>query len=1061
MVGIVALGWLWASAEAASEEKPWWLGLPVADVSLSAPEGGLPEESLEPLLRVEEGHALDPHAISLDLTTLFQVGEFSAVEANVEPWVTYDSDGVPVPGVLLTYIVHRAPKIAHIRSRAGRPFQNRTLLSETGLAVGQVYYPDLDGPFAEERLEAWLRSQGYPRASVSIRATEPEPGQIFVFVDVEEGEPNTLERLTFNGPFEGVVTRSQLERWAKRGGLIRGKPVAPGALPRAQEEIRSELGSLDAGWFRPERGWISNRVTPLAVPTEGGERVNFTIEPGPKLQLEIYGLGVTWRRTVKKALGIDHRLRITRGFLDQAPERLEMALQEQGYYAASVDVSHEPAPPGAKGDQNVQRLVVDVDLGSRHVMGGFGSQPVAISFTDGPIDEVREESELQAVFTQASPEVLRRKIYTEPEMKAAVEAARQYYVDRGYLDAALTLQPPEIRPRRTPTNLLRRASGDPIRLRITPHVTVEHGPLTRLRDLQVVGAADGVDLSFVEESKRERISGPFSPQQIDLIAQRVLSAHRAEGWLEADAKVQHIDIGENERTSTITVDPGQRILLRSVVTRGTRMTRPSFVQNEVDLKLGEPITSTVLEQTRTDLYELDIFESVSIDLLGDEEARDLVVTLDEAKRYAFEVGGGLSTDQGIRALGRVTRRNLLGRAHRLQLIGQVGFEYGAEDARSWLPDVTNPEWRAAISYRAPKFPLRSQELVVDLILRERRQERTWRMDRSGIAPAIEWHLGKTRLRGGARVEVRQLDQVDQGALIPGEPWREITGPSALDDRPLRVQESVTGVWVHDWRDDLIQPTRGALLSANVEWVPGLPWDEIREQLDPDNTLAPLPRTAFLKSDLRLSSYVPIRGFILHMALFGGHIRSFTGNVPPLEDRYRLGGTGSLRGFIRDGIGPHNITPPLRVDWPGGLGPVIDYSLRDEPDRWTPTGGDTTASGTFELLMPLPAFGLRGWEGYAAEVFTDVGNVWLLTDNLYTDSQASALESERALYQPLIPALRVGVGFGLRVDTPIGPLQVDLAFNPQASLASGARRSLLVDGWREPYARAHLTLGSLF
>jgi outer membrane protein assembly factor BamA len=1047
--------WLWASAAKAEEEAPpWWIGLPVADVSLSAPEGGLPEESLEPLLRVREGEPLDPHGITLDLTTLFQVGEFSGVEANVEPWVTYDAQGDSQPGALLTYIVHPAPKIEHIRIQGNRRFRDRVLLAETGLAPGQVFYADLDGPFAEDRLESWMKSQGYLNPSVTIRSTEPEPGAIFVVVVVEEGQPNTLTRLSFSGDFEGITTEAQLRRWARREGLEKGEPVVPNAVARAQEAIRAELGAVNAGLFRPARGWISARVTPAVVPTPKGERVNFAIEPGPRLKLEITGLGWFGRRLVKDALGIDHRLRITRGFLDQAPDQLRAVLQERGWYAAEVAVTHEPvSPEGGSPEEELQRLVVDVRLGSKHTMGDLRFVDVDFTFVDPAEDENREENELQSVFDQTSPEVLRRDIYTVPEMEAALEAARQFYVDRGRLAARLTLEPPRIEPRQTLENVRRRLAGMPLKMKITPRVTVEHGPLTHLRGLSVEGAAEGVDLSFVEEETRLRSGQPFSPQQIDALAQRVVQVHREQGWLEADVRVQHTEVGDNERSSVIVVDPGPQVLLRSVVARGTRLTKPSFVQNEVDLTLGEPITSTVLEATRTDLYELGIFESVDLALLGDGQARDLVVTLDEANRWAFEAGGGVSTDQGLRALGRATRRNLFGRAQRLELIGQVGFEYRSDDPRSWLPDFTRPEWRAAISYRAPRFPLRSQDLVVDLILRERRQERTWRMDRSGLAPAIEWHLGKTRLRGGTRVEVRQLNQVDGGALIPGEPWRQQIGPRLeLGEPPLRVQESVTGLWVHDWRDDIVQPTRGALVSANVEWVPGLPWAELGQELSPQQPFLDQPLTAFVKSDLRFSTYVPLWGVTLHVALFGGYIHSFAG-VPPLEDRYRLGGTGSLRGFVRDGIGPHNITPPLQVDWPAGLDPVIDYALRDEPDRWTPTGGDTTASGTFELLMPLPALGFKGWEGYALDAFVDVGNVWLLQD--------ARVQSDQEPYRTLLPALRLGVGLGLRVDTPIGPLQVDLAANPQVWFSSPARRALLVEGWREPPGRAHLTLGALF
>jgi outer membrane protein assembly factor BamA len=313
------------------------------------------------------------------------------------------------------------------------------------------------------------------------------------------------------------------------------------------------------------------------------------------------------------------------------------------------------------------------------------------------------------------------------------------------------------------------------------------------------------------------------------------------------------------------------------------------------------------------------------------------------------------------------------------------------------------------------------------------------MDRTGGGVAIETRLDRTRLRFGGRLETRQLNEVDAGALLAGEPWAGMLANADPDDPPWRVQESLVGLVVHDLRDNPLQPRKGALLSANVEWAPGLPWDEVRAQ----------PRTSFLKSEARISGYVPLGGLVLHVAAGGGYIESFAGLVP-LEDRFRLGGTGSLRGFVRDAVGPQNITPPLQVDWPNGIGPAIDYALRDNPQRWTPTGGDTNAVGTAELLMPLPALGLSSWEGWAAELFGDVGNAWLLDP-----SAAPASENRSA------PLLRVGIGGGMRIDTPIGPLQLDIALNPQAAAAQGPRKVLLIDEWREPVVRAHLTLGALW
>ena len=74
-------------------QDPALVGLPIASVTLEAPRGGLPDETLHTLLRARQGQPYDPMATRRDLTTLMRVGEFAAVEASAEPWILNGPDG--------------------------------------------------------------------------------------------------------------------------------------------------------------------------------------------------------------------------------------------------------------------------------------------------------------------------------------------------------------------------------------------------------------------------------------------------------------------------------------------------------------------------------------------------------------------------------------------------------------------------------------------------------------------------------------------------------------------------------------------------------------------------------------------------------------------------------------------------------------------------------------------------------------------------------------------------------------------------------------------------------
>ena len=105
-------------------------------------------------------------------------------------------------------------------------------------------------------------------------------------------------------------------------------------------------------------------------------------------------------------------------------------------------------------------------------------------------------------------------------------------------------------------------------------------------------------------------------------------------------------------------------------------------------------------------------------------------------------------------------------------------------------------------------------------------------------------------------------------------------------------------------------------------------------------------------------------------------------------------------------------------------------------------------------MPFPTLGLNKWDGYAFSLFADVGNVWALNK---TAAEAIVVSE----FVDAKPALRVGAGLGLRVLTPVGPFQFDIAANPQAALATGRQQVLLREQYEEPRLRVHLTLGDMW
>lgn len=1011
-----------------------YVGLPVAYVRI---EGADTEESLDPLLRMRQGMLYDPASVRADLTTLSRVGEFASVEAVVDPW-TLAEEGGDVPAVLVTYRVAPASRLQRVRVEGADEARARDLIDAARVTLRVPWYPELDAPVAEFRVQAWLVDQGFPDASVTSRSVDVD-GRTELVLTVDEGAPDRVAEVRFAG--DAPISERRLRGFARRAGVREGQPVGANAIERSTWDMRGRLAELP-GPFTPRGGWVSARVQAASSPASDGRVVTYFIEAGPRLQLEVEGLG-WWRRRerVREALTIDERVRLTRAFLDLAPGRLEDHLQRRGWLDADAQVTLTERPPD-EGRDPVSTLRVEVDRGARYTLTNISVEG----------SSTFEPRHLSLVMMQASPEVLRRRRVTPPEIEKGLEAVRQLFVANGHPDATVSLLAQErgvrrLGPRGTgvphPWDALRHLTGiELVRL----HLGVEAGRLQTFGGVVIEGAAPGVDLVADALIADELTGAAHSPPTINQLARQVVQRHQAAGYLDADARVVSSE-ADDVVSVRIIVEPGDQVLLRSVTTRGATRTRGDFLRNEIDLALGAPVSSADLEALRGRLAELEAFRSVRPDLLGDGRQRDLLVTVEERAPWGFEAGGGASTDQGVRVFGRAIRRNLWGIAHRMEAYAQAGFLWSGEELTDWVPDVTNPDWRAALTYVAPRFPTRSQKLLIEWLLREERQERAWRLARAGVGAVIDNRVSDvTTLRVEARVERRTLAEIDTGALLAGEPWTylvDVTDPVLPSSH--RYHTALSGLVLHDLRDDPLQPTRGVLLSASGSWSPALATPAVPDEAEIN----------WVSGVGRASGYLPAGAVTLHVSAEFGASAALGGGVIALEDRFRLGGTGSMRGFSRDGVGPRNEVAQPQVAWPDAIGPMVDYVLSDAPTRWVATGGDARAMTTIELLFPLSALGLGAWDGYSAALFSDIGNTWLLTDGAAASSDSEAV---RAVYEPLV---RYSAGVGVRIATPIGPLQVDVAVNPDALFATDDRRLLLRGAWEEPSVRAHLSLGTLW
>ena len=176
--------------------------------------------------------------------------------------------------------------------------------------------------------------------------------------------------------------------------------------------------------------------------------------------------------------------------------------------------------------------------------------------------------------------------------------------------------------------------------------------------------------------------------------------------------------------------------------------------------------------------------------------------------------------------------------------------------------------------------------------------------------------------------------------------------------------------------------------------------------------------AFNRATFDATYYRPTMGGTFVARLRAGTVLGsrldLTGSTPtfiPLQERLYAGGPNSVRGYRQNEMGPAIYIPnSFSIT-------TIDDTLqywRANPDsvgdRTVPTGGDNVIVGNAELRLRAPAYP----ELVQYALFVDAGQVW---------------NRGRAGTGVNFADIRFTPGVGLRVFTPVGPLRVDVGYNP--------------------------------
>jgi outer membrane protein insertion porin family len=223
----------------------------------------------------------------------------------------------------------------------------------------------------------------------------------------------------------------------------------------------------------------------------------------------------------------------------------------------------------------------------------------------------------------------------------------------------------------------------------------------------------------------------------------------------------------------------------------------------------------------------------------------------------------------------------------------------------------------------------------------------------------------------------------------------------------------------DRRDNAFNASRGTYVVSGIEHVDAYPTDANLEAARARGRLPP-PESHFFKLTQTFAGYIPLpKGLRIAALTRLGVNLQITETSQTYPDRlFFMGGVDTMRGWTLNSFIPQDnvdriyATKDLPDTVPDPANPSDPNAPQvPNPNKFTPAtqpirGGNLMVNERVELRIPL-----RG--PLETVVFTDIGNLWI--DPKYP-------------FEKRVFPMRVAVGTGLRVQTPVGPLAVDYGFN---------------------------------
>ncbi len=631
-----------------------------------------------------------------------------------------------------------------------------------------------------------------------------------------------------------------------------------------------------------------------------------------------------------------------KGALEKATQELKRQYVARGKYAVSVKTTVTELDRNRVG---ITFNVVEGEVSKINQINLVGLQAY-------------QEEELLDLMKLSTPDWMswfsKNDQYSKQKLSADLEVMRSFYMDNGYMEFNIDSTQVSITP-------------DKKDIYITINLT--EGPKYTVSRIGISGDTL-IPREELERLIQVKAGDAFSRSALTATSSKIGERLGQEGYAFANVNaIPELDKEKHQVAFNFVIDPGQRVYIRRINIAGNDKTRDEVIRREFRQVEGAWFDVEKIKKSKQRVDKLNFFEEVNVEtppVQGAADQMDVNVSVREKSTGNISVGAGFSNNEGLTLMAGVTQANLFG----------SGNHVATQINTSKVNQVYS------LSYTNPYFTDDGVSRGFDI----------YKRNTDSTDTAVSQYSSRT-LGGGIRfgVPIGEDEAISYGLAFEKTDLRL----TALSSTRLTQYVNDFGAsntnligtigWGRDSRDSVIYTTEGTVQRAFAEIA--LPVFDMR----------------YYKLNYQHQRYYPLTSdFIFVLNGEAGVGGGYAGKQLPFFKNFYAGGTGSVRGYDGNSLGPRDLN---------------DQAL----------GGTKRVVGNMELLMPVP--GIKE-KSVRMSGFVDAGAVYGSGD------------------LPGSEGLRYSTGVALTWISPMGPIKFSYAVPLNKQLVDRLQRF-------------QFTLGSMF